>query len=110
MSIIQAPTQKFAKDSNQQQQSKTPGQKPFNFSLQMNKLNIDYRKVASCNTSHLEAHAGSRLFQIAYEGDFRPLCTVTFRQKVDFLISNVRYYNGNIMKQTNYFRYMTYVY
>ena len=25
-------------------------------------------------------------FQIAYEGDFRSLCTVTFGQKVDFLI------------------------
>jgi hypothetical protein len=30
-----------------------------------------------------------RLFQIANEGDFRFLCTVTFWQKVDFLISNV---------------------
>ena len=27
-------------------------------------------------------------FQIAYEGDFRSLCTVTFGQKVDFLNSN----------------------
>ena len=35
-----------------------------------------YRKVASSNTSRLEAHAG--LFQIAYEGDFRSLCTLTF--------------------------------
>ena len=30
------------------------------------------------------------LFQIAYEGDFRSLFTVTFWQKVDFLISNAR--------------------
>ena len=44
------------------------------------------RKVASSNTSLLEAHAG--FFQIAYEGDFRSLCAVTFQQKVDFLISN----------------------
>ena len=29
-----------------------------------------------------------RLFQIAYEGDFWSLCTVTFWKKVDFLISN----------------------
>ena len=29
-----------------------------------------------------------RPFQISYEGDFRSLCTVTFWQKVDFLISN----------------------
>ena len=28
------------------------------------------------------------LKQIAYEGDFRSLCTVTFSQKVDFLIIN----------------------
>ena len=28
-------------------------------------------------------------FQIAYEGDFGSLCTVTFGQKVDFLNSNM---------------------
>ena len=28
------------------------------------------------------------LFQIAYEGDFLYVCTVTFWQEVDFLISN----------------------
>ena len=44
-----------------------------------------YCKVASSNMSLLEAHAGA-LFQVAYEGDFRSLCTVTFGQKVDFLI------------------------
>ena len=43
-----------------------------------------YCKVSSSNTSRLEAHAG--FFQIAYEGDFQYLCTVTFWQKVDFLI------------------------
>ena len=41
-----------------------------------------YRKVASSNTYRLEAHAGiagiAGFFQIAYEGDFRSLCTVTF--------------------------------
>ena len=42
-------------------------------------------KVSSSNTSRLEAHD---VFQIAYEGDFRSLYTVTFWQKVDFLISN----------------------
>ena len=31
--------------------------------------------------------------QIAYEGDFWALCTVTFQQKVDFLISNAHYYS-----------------
>ena len=35
-----------------------------------------YSKVASSNTSCLEAHTG--FFQIVYEGDFRSLCTVTF--------------------------------
>ena len=30
------------------------------------------------------------LFQIACEGDFQSLCTVTFKQKVDFLTSNAR--------------------
>ena len=34
--------------------------------------------------SRLEAHVGG----LAYEGDCRSLCTVTSRQKVDFLISN----------------------
>ena len=45
-----------------------------------------YNKVASSNMSHLEAHAG--FFQIAYEGDFLSLCTLSFWQKVYFLISN----------------------
>ena len=49
----------------------------------------DYHKVASPNTSRLEAH--KRLFQIACEGDFGPLCTVTFWKKIDFLISNASY-------------------
>ena len=40
----------------------------------------------SASTSCFEAHVG--LFQIAYEGDFGPFYTVTFLQKVDFLISN----------------------
>ena len=31
----------------------------------------------SSNTSRLEAHAQCRLFQIASEGDFQSLCTVT---------------------------------
>ena len=31
---------------------------------------LTHCKVASSNTSHLEAHAG--FFQIAYEGDFDP--------------------------------------
>ena len=48
----------------------------------------NYRKVASSNTSRLEAHAG--FFQIAYEGDFQFLCTVELLKKVDFLISNLR--------------------
>ena len=37
---------------------------------------IHYHKVASSNMSCLEAPEG--FFQIAYEGDFRFLCTVTF--------------------------------
>ena len=47
---------------------------------------LKYCKVASSNTSSLEANAG--FFQIAYEGDSRSLYIVTFWQKVDFLISN----------------------
>ena len=42
---------------------------------------LDYRKIASSNRFCLEAH------QIAYEGNFWSLCTVTFLRKVDFLIS-----------------------
>ena len=45
-----------------------------------------YRKIASSDTSRLEAHVG--FFQIAYEGDFRSSYTVIFWQKVDFFISN----------------------
>ena len=44
-----------------------------------------YRKVASSNTSHLEAHAG--LFRLLMKGIFDPY-VVTFWQKIDFLISN----------------------
>ena len=40
------------------------------------KLVMTYCKVVSSNTSRLEAHAHA--FQIAYEGDFRSLCTVNF--------------------------------
>ena len=47
-----------------------------------------YRKVASSNMSCLEAHAG--FFRLFMKGIFDPLCTVSFWQKVDFLISNVR--------------------
>ena len=47
-----------------------------------------YRKVMSSNTSHLEAHVG--FFRLLMKGIFDPLCTVSFWQKVDFLISNVR--------------------
>ena len=47
--------------------------------------NLKYCKVKSSNTSCLEANDG--FLQIAYEGDFRSLCTVTLWQKVDFLIS-----------------------
>ena len=49
-----------------------------------------YRKVASSNTSCLEAHAG--FFKLLMKGSFSSLCTVTFWQKVDFLISNACYY------------------
>ena len=38
------------------------------------KQRFNYRKVASSNTSLLEANT-RRLFQIAYEEDFRSLCT-----------------------------------
>ena len=47
---------------------------------------LNFAIYASSNTSHLEAHGG--IFQIAYEGDVWSLCTVTFWQKVDYLISN----------------------
>ena len=36
----------------------------------------NYRIVASTSPSRFEAHAD--LFRIAYEGDFRSLCTLTF--------------------------------
>ena len=55
--------------------------------MNLRKPIFTYHKVASSDTSFLKAHAG--FFQIAYEGDFWPLCTVTFSQKVDFPISNV---------------------
>ena len=42
-------------------------------------LKISYHKVASSNMSCFRSTF--RLFQIAYEADFRSLCTVTFWQK-----------------------------
>ena len=49
-------------------------------------LKARYYKVASSNNPRLEVH--SAFFHIAYEGDFKSLCTVIFGQKVDFPISN----------------------
>ena len=41
---------------------------------------------------HVPFRSTCKLFQIAYEGDFGSLCTMTFcGQKVDFWISNVHY-------------------
>ena len=37
---------------------------------------------------HVLFRSTHKLFQISYEWDFGSLCTVTFWQKVDFLISN----------------------
>ena len=45
-----------------------------------------YRKVASSNMSRSEAHAG--FFRFLMKEYFWSLCTVTFWQKIDFLISN----------------------
>ena len=59
--------------------------KNYLFSLLPWAAQTEYHKVESSNTSHLEAHAG--FFQITYDGDFWFLCTVTFWQKFDFLIS-----------------------
>ena len=48
---------------------------------------FEYLKVASFNTSHLEARAA--LFRLLMKGIFDPYVLLsTFRQKVDFLISN----------------------
>ena len=57
----------------------------FSSVTEISSIELEYRKVASSNTSPLRT---CRLFQIAYEGDFWSLCTVTFGQKVDFLNSN----------------------
>ena len=47
------------------------------------------REVASSNTSPLEAH--SAFFRLLMKEILDPyVCTVTFRQKVDLLISNTR--------------------
>ena len=59
----------------------------FNVKIHLNFSDLFYRKVASSNTSRLEAHAG--FFRLLMKGIF-DLCTVTFWQEVDFLISNVR--------------------
>ena len=48
---------------------------------------FDYCKVTSFNTSY-PFRSTCRLFQITYEWDFWSLYTVTFWEKVDFLISN----------------------
>ena len=50
-------------------------------------LFLTYLKVQErSNTSSLEAQAC--FFRLQYEGDFVSLCTVTFWQKVDFLIGD----------------------
>ena len=49
-------------------------------------LGQKYRKVVSFNTSCLEVHAS--FFRLLMKGIFYPYVTVTFWQKVDFLISN----------------------
>ena len=48
---------------------------------------MEYRKVASSNTSRLEAHAG--LFRLIMNGIFDPY-VLDLLTKVDFLISNAR--------------------
>ena len=48
------------------------------------KKNIPYSR----EQKHVSVSDMSQPFQIAYEGDFRSLCTMTFGQKVDFLNSN----------------------
>ena len=52
----------------------------------------DYRCLIT-EFQHVSFRSTCRLFQIAYEGDFRSLCicTVTFWQKVDFLISTLQF-------------------
>ena len=62
-------------------------------------LLLDYHKVASSKTFYLEAHAGFFRLHMKVEGDFRSLCTVSFRQIVDFLISNARY-NSRLRKSS----------
>ena len=47
-----------------------------------------YHKVASSNTSRLEAHAG--FFRLLMKGIFGPYVLWPFDKKVDFLISNAR--------------------
>ena len=46
------------------------------------KLENKYRKVATSNTSRLEAHAG--IFRLLMKGIFDPFCTVTFLTKIWF--------------------------
>jgi len=48
---------------------------------------MEYRKVASSNTSRLEAHAG--FFRLIMNGIFDPY-VLDLLTKVDFLISNAR--------------------
>ena len=57
----------------------------------MNKINANTVKsqVLTC-----------RLFQIACEGDFQSLCTVTFWQKIDFLNSNLELVTKRYIKTT----------
>ena len=47
---------------------------------------VIYCKIASSNTSRLEAHVD--FFKLLMKGIWGSLCTVTFWQKVDFFISN----------------------
>ena len=50
--------------------------------------NLNFLPKTVNNLFKFSFRSTCRLFQISYEGDFWSLCTVTFSQKVDFLISN----------------------
>ena len=65
-------------------------QSQFNSRLSSSLCSIQpiYRKVASSNTSHLEAHAG--FFRLLMKGIFNPYVLWPFGKKIDFLISNMR--------------------
>ena len=53
-------------------------------------MDFDFIRVSETQLLTLLVWKHNQYFQIVNEGDFQFFCRVTYGQKVDFLISNIR--------------------